>query len=284
MTGRVRRVLAACAVAGLASMCAPPTARAADCGGVTVVVDFRSLGGGVRTGCAPGDPASGTAALTAAGFGYTFASRQPGFVCRINGEPSSDPCVTTSPTTAYWGYWHGRPGGSWVYSSTSASAYDPAPGSVEGWSFGAGEQPGIAPPAPAPQPTRPAPQPPAPGQPAPGQPAPGQPARGQPAPTRPASGHPAPPAPGDPTQPTSRPSGTPASTTSGTTTEPRSSATTAGRGTSGSAAPTSSVAVEPTAGTSSSGGTVGLVVGIVVIAALAGLGLWTARRRARATE
>ena len=92
-----------------------PTAWAADCSGVTVVVDFRSLGGGVQTGCAPGDPASGTAALTAAGFGYTFASRQPGFVCRINGKPSSDPCVNTSPTTAYWGYWHGRPGGSWVY-------------------------------------------------------------------------------------------------------------------------------------------------------------------------
>ncbi|MFE9748124.1 hypothetical protein ACFYOT_24735 [Saccharothrix saharensis] len=273
MTGRVRRVLAACAVAGLAVTCTPPTAQAADCGGVTVVVDFRSLGGGVQTGCAPGDPASGTAALTAAGFGYTFAARQPGFVCRINGEPSGDPCVTTSPTTAYWGYWHGRPGGSWVYSSTSASAYDPAPGSVEGWSFGAGEQPGIAPPAPAPapQPTRPAPPPPAPGQPTP--------APGRPAP-------PAPPAPGEPTQPTqptTQPSEPPASTTAGTTTAPPSSAT-AGSTTSVSVPPTSSVAVTPTAGTSSSGGTVGLVVGIVVITALAGLGLWTARRRARAAE
>ncbi|MEV8441985.1 hypothetical protein AB0425_31795 [Actinosynnema sp. NPDC051121] len=267
------RVAAASAVVGLAMAHAPLTARAADCAGVTVVVDFGSLGGGVRTGCAPGDPATGTAALTAAGFGYTFASRQPGFVCRINGQPSSDPCVTTSPTTAYWGYWHGRPGGSWVYSSTSAGAYDPAPGSVEGWSFGAGGQPGIAPPAPAPQPVQPAPQPPAPAQPAqPGQPVP----PGQPAPTAP---------PGEPAQPTTQPSEAPPSTTTGTTTS--SEAPTTGSTASGSATPTSaagsttSVAVEPTAGTSS-GGTVGLVVGIAVIAALAGLGVWTARRRAKA--
>ena len=280
MTGRLRRALTALAVVGLVLASAPLTAQAAGCAGVTVVVDFRSLGGGVQTGCAPGDPATGTAALAAAGFGYTFASRQPGFVCRINGKPSSDPCVTTSPTTAYWGYWHGRPGGSWTYSNTSAGAHDPAPGSVEGWSFGAGEQPGIAPPAPAPEPTQPAPQPPAPGQPAqPGQP--GQPGR----PAQP--GQPAPPAPqpGQPSQQTTQQPESSAPTSDETTTAPPSSATTTDSTTSGSAAPTGStpVAVEPTAGTSS-GGTVGLIVGIVVIAALAGLGLWTARRRARAAE
>ncbi|XVS60532.1 hypothetical protein ACQPYE_19655 [Actinosynnema sp. CA-299493] len=274
MTGRFRRALTTLAVVGLALTSAPLTAQAADCAGVTVVVDFGPLGGGVQTGCAPGDPATGTAALTAAGFGYTFAARQPGFVCRINGRPSSDPCVNTSPTTAYWGYWHGRPGGAWVYAGSSAGAHDPAPGSVEGWSFGAGGQPGIAPPAP--EPTRPAPPPPAPDQ--PGQPAqPGQPV---------GPGQPAPPAPqpGQPTQQTTQQTGTSASPTAGTTSAPPSSAATTVVGTaSSSAVATSStpVAVEPTAGTSS-GGTVGLVVGIVVIAALAGLGLWTARRRAKA--
>ncbi|MFD1152636.1 hypothetical protein, partial [Saccharothrix hoggarensis] len=126
----------------------PPVARAADCAGVTVVVDFGSLGGGVRTGCAAGDPASGLAALNAAGFGYTSTARQPGFICRINGVPGDDPCVNASPPTAYWGYWHARPGGSWVYSDTSAGSHDPAPGTVEGWAFGSGQQPGIAPPAP----------------------------------------------------------------------------------------------------------------------------------------
>ncbi|WP_367128112.1 hypothetical protein [Saccharothrix sp. HUAS TT1] len=278
MTGRWRAVLATAAVVGLALIGVPPSAQAADCAGVTVVVDFGPLGGGVRTGCAPGDPASGTAALTAAGFGYTFAARQPGFVCRINGLPGSDPCVTTSPPTAYWGYWHARPGGSWVYSDTSAAAHDPAPGTVDGWAFGGGGQPGIAPPAP--QPTRPAPQPPAPDPGRPAQPVqPGQPGQpGQPAPPAPQPGQPTRPA--QPTESTTQSEPVPTTTTETTTPPP---STSSAATTSGSPAPTSatSVAVQPTAGTSS-GGAVGLVVGVVVIAALAGLGVWTARRRAKA--
>jgi hypothetical protein len=246
---------------------------------VTVVVDFRSLGGGVRTGCAPGDPSSGTAALTAAGFGYTFVTRQPGFVCKINDQPAGDSCNYTPPSDAHWSYWHGQPGGSWVYSNSSASAYNPAPGSVEGWSFGAGEPPGIAPPAPAPppqpapKPTQPAAQPPAPQPPAaqPGRPVqPGQPVTS-----------------GQSTQPgQSAPPQQSEATTTVETTAPASSETAA----SSSPATSSStpvgetpVAVQPAAGTSS-GGTVGLVIGLVVIAALGGLGVWTARRRAKAAE
>ncbi|MFD9698458.1 hypothetical protein [Lentzea sp. NPDC059081] len=143
--------------------CAPVPAHAAGCDGVTVVVDFRSLGGGVQQGCAPGSPASGVAALTAAGFGYTYASRQPGFVCRINAKPGTDAdkCVNASPATAYWSYWHAPAGGAWSYSNQGAATFAPARGTVEGWAFGAGEQPGIAPPAaPAPQPQLPAPPPP----------------------------------------------------------------------------------------------------------------------------
>jgi hypothetical protein len=154
----------------------PVQAHAAGCDGVTVVVDFRALGGSVQQGCAPGSPTSGVAALTAAGFGYTYASRQQGFVCRINGKPGADAdrCVTTSPASAYWSYWHGAPGGAWTYSNQGAATYVPARGTVEGWAFGAGEQPGIAPPAaPAPQP--PAPQPPPAGQPPAQQPAAQQP-------------------------------------------------------------------------------------------------------------
>jgi hypothetical protein len=279
MTGWWRRVLAASAVLGLTIIGAPPTAQAADCAGVTVVVDFRSLGGGVRTGCAPGDPSSGTAALTAAGFGYTFVTRQPGFVCKINDQPAGDSCNYTPPSDAHWSYWHGQPGGSWVYSNSSASAYNPAPGSVEGWSFGAGEPPGIAPPAPAPppqpapKPTQPAAQPPAPQPPAaqPGRPVqPGQPVTS-----------------GQSTQPgQSAPPQQSEATTTVETTAPASSETAA----SSSPATSSStpvgetpVAVQPAAGTSS-GGTVGLVIGLVVIAALGGLGVWTARRRAKAAE
>jgi hypothetical protein len=134
---------------------AAPAAHASGCAtanGVTVVVDFGSLGG-VRVGCAAGAPGSGLAALAAAGFSYSFVPRQPGFVCQIAGLP--DPC-NGAPTSAYWAYWHGRPGGSWTYSNQGAGSYTPPPGSVEGWAFGAGQPPGIAPPAlpaPAPRPT-----------------------------------------------------------------------------------------------------------------------------------
>ncbi|ANZ35791.1 hypothetical protein BBK82_06520 [Lentzea guizhouensis] len=153
----------------------PVPALAAGCDGVTVVVDFRGLGGGVQQGCAPGSPASGVAALSAAGFGYAYATRQQGFVCRINGKPGNDvdKCVTTSPATAYWSYWHAPAGGSWAYSNQGAASRVPPRGSVEGWAFGAGEQPGIAPPAaPAPPPPAPKPQVPAPVNPPAAQPQP----------------------------------------------------------------------------------------------------------------
>ncbi|NHW87681.1 hypothetical protein HA066_25035, partial [Escherichia coli] len=39
-----------------------------DAGGVTVVVDFKELGGGTVVRCAPGDQATGLAALKNAGF------------------------------------------------------------------------------------------------------------------------------------------------------------------------------------------------------------------------
>ncbi|MGW6916424.1 flagellar hook-length control protein FliK [Kitasatospora sp. NPDC054939] len=119
-----------------------PAARAAACTpgtGVTVVVDLTAVGGGVQTGCAPGDPASGLAALTGAGFTYSFHPRFPGFVCRINALPTT----CTNPTgSAYWSYWHAQSGGAWTYSTLGAGSYNPVQGEVEGWSFGAGAQPG----------------------------------------------------------------------------------------------------------------------------------------------
>ena len=144
--------------AGLAVGGPAPAAEAAACSGstgVTVVVDFGSLGGGVQTGCAGGNPGSGLAALSGAGHGYTFVPRQPGLVCQLDARPN--PC-NGAPGTAYWSYWHASRGGSWSYSTLGAGGYDPAPGTVEGWAFGAGRQPGTAPPA-APAPPRPAPKP-----------------------------------------------------------------------------------------------------------------------------
>ena len=47
-----------------------------------------------------------------------YATRQPGFVCRVNGAPASDPCVNASPANAYWGlWWADGSQASWTYSS-----------------------------------------------------------------------------------------------------------------------------------------------------------------------
>ena len=136
----MRRVLAVLLLA--LSFAVTPQASAADCAGVKVVVDFTVLGGGVQTGCAAGDPTTGLVALKSAGFIYSFVPRQPGFVCTINALPN--PC--TKPTTsAYWSYWHAKPGTTWTYSTSGAGTYNPAPGTVEGWAFGAGAAPGATP-------------------------------------------------------------------------------------------------------------------------------------------
>jgi hypothetical protein len=112
--------------------------------GVTEVVDFTKLGGKVETACDTSNPATGLAALTGAGFTYTFVPRYPGFVCTIDKEPK--PC-NGAPASAYWSYWHAKRGGKWVYSKTGAGTYKPAPGSVEGWAFGAGQAPSVSPPS-----------------------------------------------------------------------------------------------------------------------------------------
>lgn len=137
----MRRILAVLALVASTFAVASP-ASADPCAGVKVVVDFSAFGGGVQTGCAAGDPATGLTALTGAGFTYSFVPRQPGFVCRVNALPN--PC--TAPTTsAYWSYWHGTPGGAWTYGTSGAGSHDPAPGTVEGWAFGPGTAPGATP-------------------------------------------------------------------------------------------------------------------------------------------
>ncbi|MEI2779300.1 MAG: hypothetical protein V9G19_25720 [Tetrasphaera sp.] len=108
--------------------------------GVTVVVDF---GPSTTVKCATGDPSSGLAALSGAGFKVVQVQRFPGAVCRINGVPSrtQEACVVMPPSTRYWSYWHAVRGGRWVYSTSGAGTNNPKPGTVEGWAFGAGKPP-----------------------------------------------------------------------------------------------------------------------------------------------
>jgi hypothetical protein len=152
--------------AGAAAMAMARSGYAGACStmssGVTLVVDFTAMNAGVIVTCVSGDPASGWEALTAV---YTVVgSQQSGgaLVCRINNQPAADPCVRNPPLTAYWSYWHADRGGTWQYSSLGAASYDPRPATVEGWAFGAGTAPAVAPPAAAAPPAPPpAPPPPA---------------------------------------------------------------------------------------------------------------------------
>ncbi|RLV49755.1 hypothetical protein D9V37_07555 [Nocardioides mangrovicus] len=112
---------------------APSSAGACTAGGVTVVVDFHQLGGGVRQSC---DTAGGGRyaddIFRDVGVSLSYASRQPGFVCRVENAPQSDPCTTTSPADAYWGlFWNDGQGGGWTYSTSGVRGLQvPAGGSV----------------------------------------------------------------------------------------------------------------------------------------------------------
>jgi prenyltransferase beta subunit len=118
---------------------APPVAAAegacTTAAGVTVVIDFQDLGGGVSIRCVSGEVDNGFAALTAAGINFQTATRAPGFLCKIAGLPAAEQCIQPAPTTAYWSYWLANRGGTWCYSSLGAGNILPPPGSVQGWSF-----------------------------------------------------------------------------------------------------------------------------------------------------
>jgi hypothetical protein len=282
-----RRLAAGALVVGVAAavtLLGPaPAAEAAACSGtsgVTVVVDYGSLGGGVRVSCAAGDPTSGLAALSGAGFSYSFVPRLRGLVCQINAQP--DPC-NGAPANAYWSYWHAERGDSWSYSTSGAGSYNPRAGTVEGWAFGAGARPGIAPPAPAaapppapapePSPTsRPSTRAPAP----PPAPAPGV-TSAPGAPPRSGGAGPVPGGTATTARTTSRPSGTPAAPP----TDPASGSPASGSPASGgappdAAAPPAGPATEPV---SASRGLATTALGTVVVAAVALAGFLVARRR-----
>lgn len=108
--------------AGLGLLAPLPAASAAPCSGdsgVTVVVDFAELGGGLTAGCDPDvEDERARAMLADAGYSLTMATKSPGFVCRVNGLPADDPCVDAAPPDRYWSvWWADGDGGSWVYSS-----------------------------------------------------------------------------------------------------------------------------------------------------------------------
>lgn len=141
-------LLAAGALGWAPAASARPAAACPVGDGITVVVDFGPLGGGVQIRCVTTSVSSGFDALEKAGFTYAGAQRFPGLLCRIDGKPADDPCVSAPPSNRYWAYWTATaPGGSWTYSDQGAGNRVPPPGSVEGWAFSAGcdRQPGAGP-------------------------------------------------------------------------------------------------------------------------------------------
>lgn len=178
MTPRWSRVLAGAALLAVAAAPVAPSGPAAAASGrcapgtgVTVVVDYGPLGGGVVTGCDPdGAGKSAAEVVTAAGFSLSYISSQPGFVCRIDGRPgeADEDCGDTPPPDAYWGlFWSDADPETWVYSSEGVGSLDVPEGGSIGWRFqdGGDREDPSAPPnpdakSPSPQPTKPpSPQP-----------------------------------------------------------------------------------------------------------------------------
>jgi len=160
MTSRVLSRLAAAvlmtAAAGSALVGTAAPAEAATCStssGVSVIVDFKQLGGGIQGACVAGG--AGKAASTlfpSAGFPLDYVQNEPGFVCRVSSlpTPQADPCVDTPPTTAYWGlWWSDGKSGTWKYSNYGVAALKVPDGSYVAlaWKQGEGSAspPGVAP-------------------------------------------------------------------------------------------------------------------------------------------
>ncbi|MDF1605195.1 hypothetical protein [Nocardioides sp. YIM 152315] len=154
MARRALQLVVAVFLAAAAGLVLPSgPAAAATCSGadgVSVVVDFHELGGGVQSACVTDGGGRNAASLfEAAGFALDFVQRQPGFVCRVSGQPASDPCVNTPPADAYWGlYWADGATSRWTYATLGAGSQTvPDGGSVAlSWTgSSARSQPGIAP-------------------------------------------------------------------------------------------------------------------------------------------
>ena len=127
---------------------ADPLSSCTTTAGVIVVVDFSHWGGSADRVCFAALTTTTTAydALIAEGF-TTVGDAHDGsaFVCRITepgsgvAEPSvsEDPCTTTPPATAYWSFWIANAGqGAWSVSPLGVMSLVPQPGSVEYWNFG----------------------------------------------------------------------------------------------------------------------------------------------------
>jgi hypothetical protein len=152
LAARLAAVVLATAAAGLAGAVTASPASAATCSsgsGVSVVVDFGGLGGGVRTDCAPdGAGKSASSLFSGAGYDLAYVQNEPGFVCRVDNlpSPSDQACVNTPPESAYWSlWWSDGTSGSWSYSNYGVGSLKVPDGAYVGfaWVSGSKSPPGV---------------------------------------------------------------------------------------------------------------------------------------------
>lgn len=151
-----RRLLAALFLAGVGlTFSWGPGAGPADAAtcssdtGVSVVVDFSKVGGGVVTTCVEGGGGDSAAQLLEVDHALTRDQAYPGVVCQVDGAPADAECRNMPPADAYWGLFWSDGHGGWKYSSQGVDSLDvPAGGSVGmAWQDGGtNDVPGAAPP------------------------------------------------------------------------------------------------------------------------------------------
>ncbi len=107
------------AAAGSAAACSGAT-------GVTVIVDFNELDGGITAACdADGAGKSASEVFVDAGYPLTYVQQDPGFVCTISSKPADAPCARTPPPTAYWSlWWSNGESGRWVYATSGVNTLE----------------------------------------------------------------------------------------------------------------------------------------------------------------
>ena len=148
----VPRLFAALFLAGAGVVPVAGPADATTCSsdtGVSVVVDFSKVGGGVVTTCVEGGGGDSAAQLLEVDHALTRDQAYPGVVCKIDGTPADAECHNMPPANAYWGLFWSDGHGGWTYSSQGVDNLDvPAGGSVGmAWQDGgSNDVPGAAPP------------------------------------------------------------------------------------------------------------------------------------------
>ena len=154
MRAGMRRLLVVLVVAGAGFVPAPATAAGYCSGsGVSVVVDFGALGGGVAKDCDGSGNRNAAKAFENTGHHLTRLQSQQAFVCRVDGLPTAEKeaCVVTPPSDAYWGlYWSDGTSG-WKYSSLAVDSLNVPAGATVAFSWqngGTADPPGTAPAAP----------------------------------------------------------------------------------------------------------------------------------------